>query len=248
MCCHVFRCKRKSLYVQSVKKIFILCRYGRGQSDFTLNICAFTSTTFFTTAVYLQFVLLPIMYHLYEIGVIFLNYFVSLAGMNVFMAKEENSIEIFFQHLTHACRIVGQWGWKGHLTVFFTNPNVYITQSLKRHGSWCILQTYTTHAQVGVSRHYTRSPRNMKHDEKFNFTQSRHQTSCSKRSFSFRTQNIYGYAMAQGQVISPHPQTRCVEMVAFEWVNDIGETSLYACQYLKLNIRHLSFSRSFCVY
>jgi len=69
----------------------------------------------------------------------------------------------------------------------------------------------------------------MKHNEKFNFTQSRHQTSCSKRPFSFRTRNIHAYAMAQGQVISAHPQTRCVEMVALEWVTDIGGTSPYAC-------------------
>jgi len=68
----------------------------------------------------------------------------------------------------------------------------------------------------------------MKHNKEFNFTQSRHQTSCSKRSF--RTQSIYSYAMAQSQVISAHPQTRCVEMIAFEWVTDIGGTSLYACQ------------------
>jgi hypothetical protein len=70
----------------------------------------------------------------------------------------------------------------------------------------------------------------MNHNKQFNFTQSHHQTSCSKCSFSFRTQNIYSYAMAQSQVILAHPQTRCVEMVAFEWVTDIGGTSLYACQ------------------
>jgi hypothetical protein len=70
----------------------------------------------------------------------------------------------------------------------------------------------------------------MKNNEKINFTQSRHQTSCSKHSFSFRTQSIYACAMAQVQVIFAHPQTGCVEMVAFEWVTDIGGTSLYACQ------------------
>jgi hypothetical protein len=38
----------------------------------------------------------------------FLNCFVSLAGIKVFMAKKENSAEICFQHQTHACRTVGQ--------------------------------------------------------------------------------------------------------------------------------------------
>lgn len=46
MCSHAFICKRKSLYVQSVKKIFIPCRYARDQSEFTLNICAFTNAIF----------------------------------------------------------------------------------------------------------------------------------------------------------------------------------------------------------
>jgi hypothetical protein len=66
----------------------------------------------------------------------------------------------------------------------------------------------------------------MKHNENFNVIQSRHQTSCSKCSFSFRTQNIDAYVMAQGQVISAHPQTLRVNMVAFEWVIDTGEKNV----------------------
>ena len=66
----------------------------------------------------------------------------------------------------------------------------------------------------------------MKHNEKFNFTQARHQTSSSKLSFSFRTQIVYVYAMKQGQVISAHPLRRCIKMVTFECVTDIGERNV----------------------
>jgi hypothetical protein len=61
----------------------------------------------------------------------------------------------------------------------------------------------------------------MKHNEIFNVTQSRHQTSCLKRSFLSELKNIDVYVMAQGQAISAHAQTLRVKMVAFEWVIDI---------------------------